>query len=152
MASSTGRRRRISSAVPSSEEAAPAAAAAKAPPRAQEPDDENHHVPRLLLPFPRVPWHRPANKPPQPASATAAAAWARLPSSPEHHHHDEDHHHHRTLLPRSAAPAYLTGNPFVLHGFRKCESMREAVDGLFYMHNAWADSVTSVGSFLHSHV
>lgn len=154
---STSRRRRVSSAVPSSEEAQQAAAThaggKKAPTAAaaaqQAHDDtDNHHVPRLLLPFPRIPWHRP--KPQQPATTTAAA-WTRLPSSPEYYHRDH-HQHHRTLLSRSEAPSYLTGNPFVLHGFRRCASLWEAVDGLWFMHNAFWDAWTSIASFVHSHM
>jgi hypothetical protein len=112
-----------------------AAAATTTPALVDDADD--HHVPRLLKPLPQVPWHRPSTSAP-------AAAWA--PGG------EAASAHHRRLLTREDAPPYLTGNPFVLGGFRRCETLWEAVDGLWYMHNAWWDAWTSIGSFLHSHV
>lgn len=57
---------------------------------------------------------------------------------------------HRVLLPREKAEPYLTGNPHVLAGFRKCESVAEAVDGLWYWHNQTFDAWTSIISIIHS--
>lgn len=144
MASTTSagsRRRRVSSAVPSSEGAATTKGslggrhhlAAAEIDAATAVHDDDHHVPRLLKPLPQIPWHRPA----------APAAWAP---------HADASHPHRTLLSREDAPKYLTGNPYVLHGFRRVETLWEAVDGLWYMHNAFWDAWTSIGSFVHSHV
>ncbi len=151
---SSSRRRRVSSAVPSTEPGGGvgttrkhAAAAAAASPTIEEQDDD-HHVPRLLKPLPRIPWHRPA-------APTAAAAWAPAAASDKAAAAAAaaaTTTAHRVLLSRAEAPEYLTGNPYVLSGFRKVETLREAVDGLWYMHNAFWDAWTSIASFLHSHV
>lgn len=125
MASSAGKtRRRVSSAVPSSEVSSKRAAA-----RTHSDGDDRPHLHKLRHTLANVRWSHPDQ---------VAAAWS--PPS------------HRQLLFREEAPSYLTGNPFVLHGFRRCATLWEALDGLFYMHNATWDAWTSIGSFLHSHV
>lgn len=58
----------------------------------------------------------------------------------------------RLSVSRHEAAPYLVGNPFILSGYRRCITLREACQGLFYQHNSWLDTWTSVFSWVHSHV
>lgn len=133
------RTRRMSLAVPSTEADANAGSkrAPAAAPICEDKEDGGGDLPtlpQLLKTLARLP---------QPS--VAAPAW----SPPSGH---QQAHHRAPLLSREEAPQYLTGNPYVLSGFRQCASVGEAVGGLWYLHNATWDTWTSIGSFLHSHV